>query len=200
MNKIHYFYDPMCGWCYGATTLISALNNFVAENNWQVVMHPGGIIARRAIENGFHQHILSADEHIARLTKAEFGENYRARVASSQPLVLDSMLPTQAILAAKTCGKDEFTMLKAIQSAHYQQGLDVSEEATLQQIAKDLGIADSDWQNAMQDAAAQLRYELQQSHQHMNQLGVQGFPTLIMETDKGLQRLPHSQFYGKPDN
>ena len=87
MNKIHYFYDPMCGWCYGATALISALNNFATENNWQVVMHPGGMIARRPIENGFRQHILSADEHIASLTKAEFGENYRARVASRQPLV-----------------------------------------------------------------------------------------------------------------
>jgi putative protein-disulfide isomerase len=197
MTTIHYFYDPGCGWCYGATELLNELYRRAADDGLQWQMHPGGMIPRRAIENSFRQHILSADQRIAQFTGAGFGEPYRQRVTSKAPLILDSMITTQAILAAESLGFGAFDMLKAIQKAHYQDGLDVAAEATLQQLAAEMGISHNEWPAAMQTAAATLDVALQQSHRLMNQLGVQGFPTLLIENDEQWQRLPHSQFYGQ---
>ena len=197
MTTVHYFYDPVCGWCYGATELLNELQARAQQGYLQLELHPGGMIPRRAIDHSFRQHILSADQQIARLTGAEFGELYCQRVASQGALVLDSMITTQAILAAESLGVDAFTMLKAIQAAHYRDGLDVAAEATLQQLAGNMGISQNQWQSAMYNAVATLGTRLAQSRQLMNRLGVQGFPTLLIKSGEQWQRLPHSQFYGQ---
>lgn len=206
MTRVHYFYDPMCGWCYGATALVEELAQHATAKGWEMVLHPGGMIARRAIDNGFRQHILQADQRIAGLTGAEFGEPYRQRVASPKALVLDSMLPTQAILCARELGLDELQALKAIQQAHYQQGLDVANASTLQELMlalarqQSIELAEDVWKNAWQDAMANgpalLNKTLSQSQRLMQQFGVQGFPTLLLESDQGWQSLPHSRYYG----
>ena len=199
MTTIHYFYDPMCGWCYGATELIDTLNKHARQHQWQLKLHPGGMIERRALDSGFRQHILQADPHIAQLTGVEFGEAYLARIAGNSTVMLDSMLTTTAILAANQLGVHEIDMLKAIQKAHYQRGLDVAEADTLQMLASEQGISPDDWEKAMQDNEQELKPKLRHSQHMMAQLGVQGFPTLLAETEEGWLRLPHSDFYGKPE-
>ncbi|WP_221801556.1 DsbA family protein [Oceanobacter mangrovi] len=205
MTTVHYFYDPMCGWCYGATALINELQQQASQQSWQLQLHPGGMIPRRTIDNSFRQHILQADQRIGELTGAQFGDLYKQRVSSNQPLVLDSLLTTQAILSGRELGLDEFSLLKVIQQAHYQYGLDVSDADILQQLALQLALQQgiqltaTDWQTAMSDSHERLGQALQASRQLMGKLGVQGFPTLLLETDTGWQRLNHSQYYGKPE-
>ncbi|WP_051219236.1 DsbA family protein [Oceanobacter kriegii] len=203
-RRIHYFYDPVCGWCYGATALIDKLHQRAQQQGWQLLLHPGGMIPRRAIDSSFRQHILHADQRIGALTGMPFGQPYQQRVASNDALVLDSMLPTQAILTAKTLGLDDVRMLKAIQQAHYQHGLDISKEETLQDIALQqaqsaaISLTPTRWQAALASHDGLLQQTLQDSHQWMGQLGVQGFPTLLLETEQGWQRLDHSRYYGDP--
>ena len=36
MVKVHYFYDPMCGWCYGAISLVEVL---AAHPDIDITMH-----------------------------------------------------------------------------------------------------------------------------------------------------------------
>ena len=43
------------------------------------------------------------------------------------------------------------------------------------------------------------RIQLQESHALMAQLGVNGYPTLLIEDDQGWQKLPHASFYGRED-
>ncbi len=50
MVKVHYFYDPMCGWCYGATALLETL---LASDNLELIYHPGGMINRQTISPSF---------------------------------------------------------------------------------------------------------------------------------------------------
>ncbi len=66
-------------------------------------------------------------------------------VKSEDAFVLDSYLPTQAILSAEKMGLNPWHMLKAIQSAHYQFGLKVNEASTLKAIAESLGLANDAW-------------------------------------------------------
>ncbi|MGP8308612.1 DsbA family protein [Vibrio sp. YIC-376] len=196
MVTIHYFYDPMCGWCYGASQLIEPM---VESPQFNVVFHPGGMLNRQMIGSEFRQHIISSDERIAAETGAVFGHAYMQRVKQDNDFLLDSYLPTQAILIAEKQGRNPWVMLKAIQYSHYQSGLKVNESSTLKSIAETLELDVVDWDNQVQQTQEALTNEIRVSQQLMNQLRVGGFPTLIAEKNGNYLRLPHSAYYGKPE-
>lgn len=50
----------------------------------------------------------------------------------------------------------------------------------------------------MAGAEPTMMKAIEDSQELMGQLQVNGFPTLIMEKDGQLIRLPHSAYYGKP--
>ncbi|KZN14617.1 DsbA family protein [Marinomonas sp. TW1] len=195
MVKVHYFFDPMCGWCYGATSLIEILAEIP---DFEIHYHPGGMIPKRAIDPSFRQHILQADSQIAAMTKAHFGEAYKARVANNGEFVLDSYLPTQAFLVGIEMGIEPHLMLKTIQEAHYQDGKELDKAGNLQTLAATLGLNEAIWAANMAGAKPFLMKEIQESQKLMGQLQISGFPTLIMEKDDQFVRLPHSSYYGKP--
>ncbi|TDO97944.1 DsbA family protein [Marinomonas balearica] len=195
MLKVHYFFDPMCGWCYGATSLIEILSE---TSEFEIDYHPGGMIPKRAIEPSFRQHILQADAQIAAMTKVHFGEAYKAKVASPDEFIIDSYLPTQAFLVGIEMGIEPYVMLKAIQSAHYQEAKALEKPEVLQELAVSLGLDEATWKEKMSDAEPVMIQAIQESHTLMNQLQVSGYPTLILEKDGELFRLSHGSYYGKP--
>ncbi|XNG94826.1 DsbA family protein [Vibrio cyclitrophicus] len=136
MVTIHYFYDPMCGWCYGATPLVELI---ASSSKYQLVMHSGGMLSAKLIAPSFRQHILNSDRRISEQTNAQFGQDYIERVADNEQLVLDSYLPTRAILVGESLGLDPFDMLKAIQKAHYIEGKAVNTLSSLEELAVQLG-------------------------------------------------------------
>ncbi|BDR20655.1 DsbA family protein [Vibrio sp. STUT-A16] len=167
-------------------------------SQFKVEFHPGGMIEKRAIESEFRQHIINSDARIATETGATFGEAYLQRVKSEDTFVLDSYLPTQAILSAEKMGLNPWHMLKAIQSAHYQLGLKVNEASTLKAIAESLGLANDAWEQNMTLSEAELNERIRSSRQLMRQLHVGGYPTLIAEVNGEYLTLPHSTYYDKP--
>lgn len=195
MVKIHYFYDPMCGWCYGATSLIEAINE---AEEFELVYHPGGMISRQVIDLSFRHHILIADEAIEIKTGEIFSEKYKARVAGNEALVFDSYLATRAILVAEEMGLNTFIMLKAIQTAHYQQGKQVELMDTLKELALQHGLDEKIWVEKMQQSESKVVELIQNTQKLMNQLQVNGFPTLLAEFNDDWKRLPHSSYYKQP--
>ncbi|MBU2236942.1 MAG: DsbA family protein, partial [Gammaproteobacteria bacterium] len=132
MVKVHYFFDPMCGWCYGATALVEIL---AEVSEFEITYHPGGMIPKRAIDPSFRQHILQADSQIAAMTKAHFGDAYKARVAGAGDFIVDSYSTTRAFLVGQDMGIEAHKMLAAIQKAHYQDGKHLDELNVLADLA-----------------------------------------------------------------
>ncbi|WP_076540031.1 DsbA family protein [Shewanella sp. UCD-KL21] len=194
MVTVHYFYDPMCGWCYGATALIEAV---ASNNKFNLNLHPGGMLPEKAIESSFRQHIVANDKQINQLTGAKFGQAYVDRVTNSDELILDSYLPIRAILVTESLGGNAFMMLKAIQKAHYVDGKSVNELSTLAQIAAQFEIDQQAWMTQMQTNAVLTQTAVDKSHQLMAKLQVQGYPTLYVEHKGELIKLPHTQYYGR---
>ncbi|MCE0496217.1 DsbA family protein [Vibrio salinus] len=194
MVTVHYFYDPMCGWCYGATPLLET----IADNNkFKLILHPGGMLPEKAIEPSFRQHILDSDRRISQLTGAQFGQSYVERVTGNDDLILDSYLPTRAILVGESLGLEPFIMLKAIQKAHYIDGKPVNEQSTLEELAVHSGLDKMLWREKMQTEENPEDAVINHSHQLMMQLQVQGYPTLFLEDKGQLIRLPHTEYYGR---
>jgi len=193
--KVHYFFDPMCGWCYGASPLVSVLADMP---EFEMVYHPGGMISKRAIDSSFRQHILQADKQIAEMTKVYFGDAYKARVAGEGEFVIDSYLPTQAFLVGIEMDIVPHLMLQAIQEAHYQEGKELDKPESLQALAVSLGLDESVWKAKMASSAAIMMREIEISHELMGSLRVNGYPTIIIEKNGTLSRLAHGSYYGKP--
>lgn len=74
MVKVHYFFDPMCGWCFGASPLLETLAEMPTIT---LKLHPGGMLPRSELAAEFRAHILEADQQISLVTGQVFGEAYR---------------------------------------------------------------------------------------------------------------------------
>lgn len=196
MVKVHYFFDPMCGWCYGASSLIETLAEMT---EFEITYHPGGMIPKRAIDPSFRQHILQADGQIAAVTKAHFGDAYKARVAGAGDFIVDSYSTTRAFLVGQEMGVEAHKMLTAIQKAHYQDGLHLDKLSVLEALAVSMGLDKVIWNEKMAKSEANMLRQVQESHDLMGQMKVSGYPTFIIEKDHGLLRLPHCNYYGKAD-
>ncbi|WP_332419319.1 DsbA family protein [Vibrio metschnikovii] len=197
MVKVHYFFDPMCGWCFGASPLLETLAEMPIIT---LKLHPGGMLPRSELAAEFRAHILEADQQISLVTGQVFGEAYRSRIASKQPLIVDSYLTAQAIIAAEELQGLGLAMLKKIQQAHYQQGLTVAEPEVLAQLASQLGIEHDKWHNAMQQAKSDLPSTIANSKQLMAQYQLRGFPSMMIELANGQWRsVQPSAYYGKPE-
>jgi putative protein-disulfide isomerase len=193
MVTIHYFFDPMCGWCYGATPLADIANS---AQNVKLVMHPGGMVQRREMDASFRNMATTNDKRIAEMTGQEFTAEYYDRLKNATPLIFDSYLTAQAIWVMEQHYNQGFEMLKAIQQAHYQSALDSSDPVVLSEIAVGLGAKKDNWFDLMKTEEVNAMANIEKSQKLMNQWSVNGFPTFILESEGKLSRLPHSNFYG----
>ena len=195
MINVHYVFDPMCGWCYGATSLIDLLHRMEGIH---LTLHPGGMMEATPIGTGFRQHILEADKRIESQTGQAFGTRYLEKVASGETLVLDSFITAQAIMATELLGWSGVDMLRKIQFAHYVDGLPVYQSTILSSLAGQLGIGTDAWEDAMDKAKANLEAEITHTRELMNRFGLGGFPSLVFEADDQWHTLSISRFYGRP--
>ena len=194
MVKVHYFFDPMCGWCYGASPLIGIL---AATPGFKIIYHPGGMIMKQAIDPAFRQHILHADRKIAAMTGVHFGEAYQTRVAGAGEFVVDSYATTCAFLVGQEMGIAADKMLEILQKAHYQDGKHLDELNVLAELAVSIGLDETLWHENMVKFEPEMMDMIKTSHRLMEQMQVSGYPTLIIEKEGKLERLEHTRFYGK---
>lgn len=199
--RLHYIHDPLCGWCYGSAPLIeAALDAFGPRLS--LALHAGGLfVEAQPVRPALASQLLQVDERIAAQSGQPFGDAYRQGLLAEDSTVLHSLPPIHAVLAAERIDPAlAWPMLEAVQRAHYQQGLRVADPSVLEELADSLGIAAPTWQQAWQAVdRAELENHLDRARALMQEVGAQGFPTLLLEQHGQLQRLDHARFFGQPN-
>ncbi|QIC14956.1 DsbA family protein [Providencia vermicola] len=199
MNKItlHYIYDPLCGWCYGASPLIQIANT---HPDIALALHGGGMLAgtsRLQMDSQFREHIIQSDKRIAAMTGQTFGEGYLAMLHEPD-LILDSAPPLLAILAAEK-QHQALTMLQAIQQAHYISGRHISDPKILSEIAREIGLDTTQYlSDYAQFTGEKLHCHIQHSRQLLTQSNSSGFPTLLIKQSDKWLRIPLQNYLGEP--
>ena len=198
MNDItlHYVYDPLCGWCYGAAPLLEAAAGLPTL---QIALHAGGLwlgSRRQPMGQALRDHVRPHDERIQALSGQPFGERYFNELLLSDGLLLDSEPPIRAILAVTELGGNELRLLHRIQQSHYLDGQWVGDQAHLARLAQEQGITPAAFAQAFEQV--DLAGHLAQSQGWLRQLGGQGFPTLGLMLGESLIPLPVSSFLGEP--
>ena len=143
-TTIHYLFDPLCGWCYGATPILSGM---VDVTDVTIELLPTGLFSgegARPMDDDFAAYAWSNDQRIARLTGQSFTDKYRTLVLGDRQQLFDSGPATVALTAVSiTAPTQELQALKAIQHARFVDGQDITKLDTLVSILKTLGLEDA---------------------------------------------------------
>lgn len=200
-KAIHYLYDPLCGWCYGATPAVCALLETAGVS---VELLPTGLFSgdgARPMNDEFAAYAWSNDQRIEQLTAQPFSHAYRQKVLGDRHHHLDSGPATLALTAvALRAPSREFEALKTIQHARYVDGDDVTLRPKLVELLNTLNLQTSATLLERADAelldAARTRTDRAQALMH--ELGARGVPTFIAESGTGRKLLDTSAVYARP--
>jgi len=197
MTILHYIYDPLCGWCYGAAPLVK-----LAREVLEVRPHGGGMMAgiqRQAITPQLRAYVKQHDERIAQLTGQRFGRGYVDGLLNDTGVVLDSEPPTAAILAAEDIAGRGLDMLAQLQIAHYVDGRRIANRATLIEVAAALGLDPTAFAQALdRQSGKAVQRHIEETRKLMSEIGTQGFPSFLLETDGVLQIIDIAEYFGHP--
>ena len=194
---LHYIYDPLCGWCYGAKPLIEAARGILP-----VVAHGGGMMTgahRRPVTAQLRDYVMPHDQRIAELTGQPFGEAYFEGLLRDTTAVFDSEPPTGAILAAEQVAGRGLELLGRLQTAHYVEGRRIADENVLLALAADIGLDAQAFKAAFITAPGGLtQAHFKDSRALLARVGGQGFPTAVLEQSGRYQVIDLGGYLGKP--
>jgi putative protein-disulfide isomerase len=182
--RLTYLFDPLCGWCYGASPVLRALT---ARVGYSLELAPSGMFCgERAgpMNEEFATYAWTNDLRIARLTSQRFSEQYRRGVLGDRASWLDSGPATLALTAvALTAPDHEFDALEEIQLARYVGGRDVTDPAVLAEVLRrlSLGPAAQLILTPDEDLLSANRARVATARTLMREFGVNGVPALIVE-------------------
>jgi putative protein-disulfide isomerase len=195
-TRLHYIYDPLCGWCYGAAPLIQAASQL---SGVAIELHAGGLwlgSRRQAMGTALRDYVRPHDERIEALTGQHFGERYFNELLLNPAYSLDSEPPIRAILAITKLGGNGLQMLTRIQQNHYRDGHWIGYLPRLTALAEEQGVNGADF--VTHYGQADLAGHLAESQQWLRRLGGQGYPTLGLERQGELIPIPVAPFLGEP--
>ncbi|MFC5719583.1 DsbA family protein [Streptomyces gamaensis] len=187
-HKLTYAFDAYCGWCYGFGPTVREFATANAHRIELTVLSGGLFTGNRAKPVSAYPYIPASDVRIGELTGAVFGEGYTRAVAEGTA-VLDSAAAATALAALrKQAPGRTLEFAAALQRAWYRDGRGLADPATLRAVAEDLDGVDADAAvAAFTDPAT--RREAERDFRQVRSLGVDTFPTLLLHTPGGVQRL-----------
>ena len=196
MNAVlHYIYDPLCGWCYGAEPLVWAASKV---DGLALRMHAGGLWPQPTrLPEHMRRYIQQADLRVGQMSGQPYGEPYLNGLLFDPELVLESRPVVAAVLAAQALDATKaLPMLRGIQHAHYERGQHVVRPAILRAVAQEIGLDAVAFDQALQTVP--VDEHMAASRELMNNVGAQGFPTFVLQIGDEWFAVPHSRFASTP--
>ncbi len=181
-----YLMDPLCGWCYGAS---SAIQKLAKAQDFSIELLPVGLFSgsgARIMDQNFAAYAWSNDQRIAKITGQEFSEAYRHQVLDLPNGIFDSSVATLALTAVfLTSPAAELDALKIIQQARYMHGLDITNIGSLVEIlntARFVAAAER-LKNPDQALINANQARITKGQHLMRAVHARGVPTLVVSND-----------------
>ena len=201
-SDVTYLFDPLCGWCYGATPMLERLS----ASGVRIELLPTGLFSgagARPMDEGFAAHAWANDQRIEPLTGQKFTQAYQRNVLGIRGTLLDSHAATLGISAAGLeDSSHRLAALKAIQRARYVDGRDIVTVEGVAAVLADAGMA---------DAAAMLKKpteKLLTAHRELvgrgralyQRLNANGVPSLAVIRNNAPRLIGSNALFGSFDN
>lgn len=201
-TRITVLYDPLCGWCYGATPAILGLDK---HDSYRLELVPTGLFrgdGARPMDGSFAKYAWTNDQRIEQLTGQRFSKRYRDEVLGAPGTKLDSGPATMALTAvALTESRQELYALEAIQAARFIEGRDVTALGVVVDILRSLGLDGAIARLSDVDAefVATVESRIAEARSVLRAVGGRGVPTVTVGERSSQRLLPSEHLYGPFD-
>ena len=180
-----YFADPMCSWCWGFSPVIEAIRQDYRDR-MKIALILGGL--RPGTTEAMTPEQRAEILHHWHAVQARTGQAFLFEGALPEGFVYDTEPPSRAVVALSSLRPGEtFAMFKAIQAAFYTGGQDVTRPEVLAQLAEGLEVEAAEFLQAFDSEAVNTKTLAH--FQMARQLGVRGFPTLVLQNAEGYRLL-----------
>ncbi|MDO9768519.1 disulfide bond formation protein DsbA [Glaesserella parasuis] len=192
--KIYYLFDPLCGWCYGASATLQKLNEI-----YPLTLTPTGLFyqSARKMDADFARYAWSNDQRIEKLTGQPFSQAYLENVLQGQGEFNSANCLLALTAVQQITPEKELTVLASLQKARYVDGLDNADLTVVEQVLHKFNLSQVVPLLSEQSTKVALEQRLQFGQQLANHYSVQGVPQLIVEKDERLHIVPSRLLYGK---
>jgi putative protein-disulfide isomerase len=191
---LHFIYDPLCGWCYGAEPLTAAARGVPGLD---IALRGGGLWPEPTqLPSETRHYIKEADARVGAMSGQPYGEPYLSGLLFDPDLTLDSRPVTAAVLAADKVAGKGWEMLHGIQHGHYEHGWHVVRPDVLQRIAADIGLDRDAFAEALD--SVDVDTHIMTTRRFMAQIGATGFPAFVLRIKEQWFAVPNRQFASDP--
>lgn len=182
---LYYVHDPMCSWCWGFRRSWDALRAALPQTV-RVVNIVGGLApdCDEPMPREQREAISGYWSRIAEEVGAEFNFDFWTRCEPRR-----STYPSCRAVIAASRQESEEAMIDAIQRAYYLDAKNPSDNSTLVQLARELGL-DAD-RFAIDLDSEQTEQDLQRNFELRRRIKVYSFPSLVLEMRSGLYPVAH---------
>lgn len=179
---ITYFFDPLCGWCYGAAPAVQKM-----AEHYPLTLVPTGVFFRsgRKLNADFARYAWSNDQRIERLTGQPFSLAYRQNILQKNG-DFDSENCLLALTAVRQAAPErELNVLAALQTARYVAGRDNTNLHVIGEVLQEQGLGDLIPLLTAQSTRSALMERIANGQRLARQLGVQGVPHVVVQAADG---------------
>ena len=172
-----YIADPMCSWCWGFSPVIEEILTMYEDKlNCALVLGGLRVGATEPMSSQQRDEILHHWQEVQKMT----GQSFRFENAMPEGFVYDTEPACRAVAAISGINTGLiFPLFKAIQSAFYKEGLDVTQKEILADIVHKFGV---DKMVFLQEFDSEQADQKVKAHfNQTRQFGVRGFPTLVLQ-------------------
>jgi putative protein-disulfide isomerase len=174
-HHLVYFADPMCSWCYGFAPVITAIADHFGER-LPVELVMGGLRAGNTLPMRDKDKAYIRDAWTR--VNAASGQPFDFTFLDRDGFVYDTEPACRAVVAGRSVALSKALRFKeSISRAFYAQGRDTTRAEILADIAEESGIDRGAFATA--SASPQVQEATVRDFMSAQQLGIQGFPTLI---------------------
>lgn len=183
--ELFYITDAYCIWCFGFGQTIDRLAKDHADTVDIRVVNGGMIPADMPLGDMFGRFPdpMALHQHVTVTSGQAFGDRYLEEIKNyrTSKRILNSSTPARALVAFNQLGvKDELGLASMIQNNYYLEGDDLQDVNSYQSVAAHFDIDFATFTEQF-NAPAALQ-GVSQDRQLVEQLGVQGFPALLLRT------------------
>lgn len=174
--KLIYVGDPMCSWCYGFTPEIEAVRRKY-ENQLEIQMVMGGLNTKQnlPLDAEMRASLQGHWEEIALST----GQPFAYQILNKKGFVYNTEPACRAVVAVREIDSTKsYSMFKAIQTAFYSKGIDITQTEELAKIAESIAINFEEFLKMYNSNF--IKEKTKGDIQRAERNGIDGFPALIL--------------------
>lgn len=188
--KITYYYDALCGWCYGFSPVFKQIHEtYDAQINFEVVS--GGLFLGERVGpiNEIAPYIKQgAYKTVESRTGVKFGADFIEKALNQGNMVMNSLYPAIALCIVKEeYPNQSIAFASLLHQAFYVDGMDSENVEGYASYVIKLGLSIKDFNKKMNDPI--YKQKALEEFNRSNQQGIGGFPALIIEANGNRQIL-----------